>query len=100
MNKEQVAAYLAATNPDAVVHDWLDEALIGYVHRLGAPPLALYDLDRCIEITRRNGWDWPGADKFMRDLLVRMWWGDGTPAFAALIKPEPTIMNQSWTANL
>lgn len=100
MTKEQVAAHLAATNPEAVIHRWLDEALIGYVHRLGAPPLALYDLDRCVEIARRNGWDWPGAEEFIRDLLVRLWWGEGTPAFAVLIPPETSTGAQTWTTKL
>ena len=44
--KEQIAEY----NPDAIIFDGLDDAIIGVGQQHGMNTVAVYDRDKCIEI--------------------------------------------------
>ena len=48
--KEQIAEY----NPDAVIFDDLDDAIIGVGQQHGMSTVAIYDRDKCIEILAKS----------------------------------------------
>jgi len=45
---------LRSMNSDALTADGFDEALIGVLSRPGRPPVAVYDIRRCLEILSRD----------------------------------------------
>lgn len=73
---------LQEDNPDALLADGFDEALIGTVRRCGDPVLAAYDYDKCVEVLmRRHNMDWEAAVEFMEFNVVGSYLGPNTPVF-------------------
>ena len=52
---ETIRDRIAEFNPEAILFDDLDDAIIGVGHQHGTTPVAIYDREKCIEIL---------ADKF------------------------------------
>ena len=50
-----VMATLEELNPEALMYDGFDDALVGMIARCGTEPLALYDRDKCIKILVDQG---------------------------------------------
>jgi hypothetical protein len=76
---------IAEANPEALLADGFEGALIGHVERFGMAPVALYDRTRCIEILmKRDGMSHDDAEEFFCFNTIGAWVGDGTPAFATL----------------
>lgn len=66
-----------------------EDALIGWVQRFSAT-VPLYDRERCIEILmQRDGMDYEGTNEFFDFNVVGAWVGDGTPAFATVLRSFP-----------
>lgn len=66
-----------------------EDALIGWVQRFNTT-VPLYDRERCIEIlVQRDGMDYEGAQEFFDFNVVGAWVGDGTPAFATVLRSFP-----------
>jgi len=40
----------ALEDPEVLFADGFDDAILGFVERFGAPPVVLYNRDKCIEI--------------------------------------------------
>jgi len=81
--------WLGEIDPEMLLADGFEGALIGYVERFGQPPLALYDREKCIEILMtRDDMDYEGAVEFFEFNTLGAWAGDSTPAFATLRKPS------------
>jgi hypothetical protein len=79
--------WLGEIDPEMLLADGLEDALIGYVERFGQPALALYDRDKCIEILMtRDGMDYEGAVEFFEFNTLGAWVGEHTPVFATLRK--------------
>ena len=51
---EAVREYLEEVNPEAMLFDGLEDALVGTCDRIGQPTLAAYDYDKCIEILAKD----------------------------------------------
>lgn len=51
----EIVKRLAEIDPEILIAEGLDDALLGYVERTGEPPVALYDADKCIEILTARG---------------------------------------------
>jgi hypothetical protein len=82
MLNEEKFEELAALNPEALLVDGLNEAVIGFGHQFTNTPVAIYDYDKCIEIYMRdNGWDYDEAMEWMSFNVVGAWMGEGTPIF-------------------
>ena len=74
--------FLAEINPEIIVCDGLDEALVGYIE-LFDKVVALYDKDRCVNIfMNRDGMSEEDAVEFFYYNVVGAYVGDHTPAFA------------------
>jgi hypothetical protein len=81
--------WLSEVDPEILLADGFEGALIGYVERFGQPPLALYDREKCIEILMaRDGMDYEEAVEFFEFNTLGAWIGDYTPAFATLRKSD------------
>ena len=73
---------LAALNPQALLADGLDDALIGWGLQATKMPVAIYNYDKCVEIFMRdNDWDYEGAIEWMEYNVVSAWHGEHTPIF-------------------
>ena len=98
---ESIIEELGELNPDALLADGLEGALIGIVARFGMGPVALYDRDKCIEIFT-EGMEcyedepcdplehgtcehiWEAAEEHFQFNTIGAWVGEGTPAFAVI----------------
>ena len=77
-----VRKQLAEVNPQALLADGLDDALIGYARRCGQPELAVYDYDKAVSIfMSRDGMTYEEAVEFMEFNVVGAWMGENTPLF-------------------
>ena len=82
MNAEEVRAYLADLNPEALLADGFDRALVGVAGRCGMAAVAVYDRDKCIEVLAGQGMDWPEAEEYFCFNVEGAYLGEGTPLFA------------------
>jgi hypothetical protein len=57
---------LAEANPDALLADGLEAALVGYTVNHHHPQVAVYDIDKCIEVlVERDGMAPEEADEYL-----------------------------------
>lgn len=77
---------LAEANPDALLADGFEGALIG-IAEIFHKSIALYDKDKCLDILMaRNGMTYEEASEFFEFNTQGAWVGEGTPAFATIEK--------------
>ena len=72
---------LGEINPEAILFDGLEDALIGICNRYGQPSIALYDYEKCIEIFMRDGGSYEEAVEHFDYNTIGTWAGENTPAF-------------------
>lgn len=63
------------------LYDGLDDALVGVCLRFGQDPIAIYDMDQCLELLMDEGIDFETASEHFYTNTLGTWAGDGTPAF-------------------
>lgn len=84
---EMARVELEELNPEALLADGFEEALVGVCHRFGQNPIAAYDWDACIEILKdRDGMTHEEAVEFFEYNVIEAWVGDNTPCFVSLSK--------------
>lgn len=72
-----------------IVYPQFQEAIIGIVERFGMAPVVLYDRDKVIQILMRDlDTDEEGAEEWFDFNSLGCWAGNGTPAFAQLIRED------------
>jgi hypothetical protein len=74
---------LAEENPDALLADGFEEALVGVCRRFGQNPLAAYDYDKCIEILMRD-MSYEEAVEYFEFNVIGAYVGENTPVFLEL----------------
>jgi hypothetical protein len=80
---------IADINPDALLADGLDEAIIGVGNQFTNTPVGVYDYDKCIEILmRENDWDYEDAMDWMQFNVIGAYMGEGTPIFMTVFSQE------------
>jgi hypothetical protein len=79
MNTDEIKARLADENPDAILWDGLDDALVGVARRCGQPTLAVYDYFRCVAAYRLTGMTYEDAVEWIEFNVVGGWLGPNTP---------------------
>tara|TARA_R110000824_G_scaffold6612_2_gene30541 strand:+ start:7310 stop:7588 length:279 start_codon:yes stop_codon:yes gene_type:complete len=80
---------IADINPDALLADGLDEAIIGVGNQFTNTPVVVYDYDKCIEIFMRdNDWDYEDAMDWMQFNVIGAYMGEGTPIFMTVFSQE------------
>ena len=76
-------------NPDALLADGYEDALLGYVEIYGNCPVALYNRDKCITILMdRDGMEHMEAVEFFEFNTLGSGMGPNTPAFATFPATE------------
>ena len=73
---------LAAANPDALLADGLEDALIGYTINTHMPHVAVYDAGKCVNIlVARDGMTPEEADEFLEFNTYCAYFGHNGPIF-------------------
>lgn len=78
---EEKRAQLQEAVEECVLFDGYEDALVGICHRFGRDPIAIYDLDICLETLMDEGTDYEMASDHFWTNTMGTWAGDGTPAF-------------------
>jgi hypothetical protein len=74
--------WITAVNPEALLADGFDEAIIGIAERCSQPTLVVYDAARCVQLlVERDGMDRDEADEFFSFNVLGAWAGEHTPLF-------------------
>jgi hypothetical protein len=78
MTVEEIAEY----NPEALVCDGFDEAIIGMAERINLGPVVAYDVEKMLEImVERDGMTYEEAQEFFDFNIIGAWMGEFTPIF-------------------
>jgi hypothetical protein len=81
MNEELLEA-LGEINPEALLADGLEAAFIGYTLNHHIPHVAVYDIDKCIELlVARDGMTHEEADEFLSFNTLGAFVGENGPIF-------------------
>ena len=78
-----VMATLEEINPEAIMYDGFDAALIGIVARCGTEPLALYDREKCIQLLVDQGLEYSDAEDYFCYNVEGCYAGPHTPFIAS-----------------
>lgn len=72
---------------DAMFMDGYDDCILGVVERFGSPGLVLYDRERVIQkLMKRDKMPRESAEEFFEFNMAGAWVGEGTPAFARVLR--------------
>jgi hypothetical protein len=86
---EDLRAWIAEHNEEALLADGFEEAIIGIAERCSKPPLVVYDARKCVAILmRRDGMDEEEAWEFFNFNTLGAWMGENTPLFLTRYEPE------------
>ena len=78
---------LAEANPDALLADGLEAALVGYTVNHHHPQAAVYDIDKCIEVlVERDGMTPEEADEFLSSNTLGAYVGENGPLYVRFEK--------------
>lgn len=83
---EEVKELLEDENPEALLLDGFENALIGVARRCGQPVLAVYDQDRIIQTLIEQGMDAEAAVEYFEYNVAGAWVGEQTPII--LVRPS------------
>jgi hypothetical protein len=78
MTREEIAE----VNPDALLCDGFDDAIIGMAERINLGPVVAYSVSKIIDIMiERDGMTYEDALEFYHYNIVGSWMGENTPIF-------------------
>jgi hypothetical protein len=99
MTFEEKKERLAEVNPEALLADGFEDALIGYVQQFNKT-VALYDYDKCVAILMfRDKMSDEDAREFLEFNTLGAYVGENTPAFAFLFQEDaPHEQPQTYTS--
>ena len=73
---------IAEINPEAMLADGFDDAIMGMCIQFGAEPIVAYDYEECVNILmERDGLDRTEAIDFMEFNVIGSYVGLNTPVF-------------------
>ncbi|QDP63085.1 MAG: hypothetical protein GOVbin2277_12 [Prokaryotic dsDNA virus sp.] len=75
----EIIETLEELNPEAILYDGFDDAVVGMIARCGTEPLALYDREKCIEILMAKGASHEEAEDYFCYNVEGCWAGPHTP---------------------
>lgn len=78
---EEKKEQLQEMTEECILFDGYEDALVGVCHRFGRDPVAIYDMDQCLETLMDEGTDYETASDHFWTNTMGTWAGDGTPAF-------------------
>ena len=69
-------------NPDALLCDGFDEAIIGLAERINLGPIVAYDVDKMLKImVERDGMTYEEAMEYFDYNILGAWMGENTPVY-------------------
>jgi hypothetical protein len=78
MTVEEIAEH----NPEALVCDGFDEAILGMAERINLGPVVAYDVEKILQImVERDGMTYEEAQEFFDYNIIGAWMGEFTPIF-------------------
>ncbi len=81
-NFEDHVEHLRDMNPDALLANGFEEALVGIGRRFNSPYVAVYDYNKCLHVLmERDSMSLTYAIDFMEYNVVGAWMGESTPIF-------------------
>ena len=87
MNKRDALEALREENPDALLADGLEDALVGFACRCGQPTLAVYDVEKAVAVLMdRDGMGYDEAVEFLTFNSIGAWAGEHTPLWLHLFE--------------
>ena len=79
---EEVRAWIAEQNPEALLADGFEAAIIGVAERCSKEALVVYDIGKCVQIlVERDGMSADEALEFLEFNTLGAWMGEMTPLF-------------------
>ena len=73
---------IAEINPEALLCDGFDEAIIGLAERINLGPVVAYDVDKMLEImVECDGMSYEEAMEYFDYNILGAWMGENTPVF-------------------
>ena len=73
---------LAELNPDALLADGLEAAMVGYTVNNHHPCVAVYDIDKCVQVlVDRDGMTHEDAEEFLSFNTLGAYVGENGPLF-------------------
>ena len=84
MTPKRIKEQLAELNPDALLADGFERALIGYVDRSGNA-VALYDILKCIDVLMKDGASYEEANDYLACNVLCAYVGENGPMFADIL---------------
>ncbi len=84
MDAERLKDTIREENPDALIADGFDAALVGFARRCGQPTLAVYDSRLVLECLQREGMSHSDAREWFEFNIVGAWMGEHTPLWLHL----------------
>tara|TARA_R110000824_G_scaffold381567_1_gene574390 strand:- start:2848 stop:3117 length:270 start_codon:yes stop_codon:yes gene_type:complete len=80
--KNHILKKLSETNPEALVADGFDEAVVGVGYQGPKGPIVVYSASACVEcLQKRDGMDFEEALEFFEFNVKGSWVGENTPIF-------------------
>jgi hypothetical protein len=89
VGRHEVTAHddLAELNPDALLADGLEAAMIGYTVNHHHPHVAVYGIDKCIDaLVERDGMTHEEADEYLSFNTLGAYVGENGPLFVRIAK--------------
>lgn len=87
MNKRDAIEALREENPEALLADGLEDALVGFARRCGQPTLAVYDVEKAVAVLMdRDGMDYDEALECLTFNSIGAWVGPHTPLWLHLFE--------------
>ena len=71
---------LGEDNPDILLMDGFNEAILGTSHRFGMEPVIAYDYEKVIEILSKDMSE-EEAEEYFQFNIIGAWMGEFTPVF-------------------
>jgi len=79
----EIISVLEDLNPEAIMYDGFDEALVGMIARCGTEPIALYDREKCLKLLVDKGSTYEEALDYFCYNIEGCWAGPHTPFIAS-----------------
>ena len=78
---------LAELNPDALLADGLEAAIIGYTVNQHRPHVVVYDIQKCVEVLiERDGMTYEDAEEYLSFNTLGAYVGENGPVYVRLTK--------------
>ena len=82
----ELQEWVAEYNEQAMLADGLEAAFIGVASHYGKDPVAVYDVDKCVEVFVADGMDYEEAQEWFDYNVQGAYVGEHTPVFVVTYK--------------